>query len=463
MTLRSRIAKAAGKSAYWALKTLTGGGSSLPGKIALTLDPQVLNYLSEHYDVAIVTGTNGKTLTTALTVAVLEAAGEVVVTNPTGSNMQQGIVTVFLTAETPENNRRGKAVLEVDEGSLKHVVKYLKPKVFLHTNLFPDQVDRFARVEDVYEMLVAAAREVPEATVIANGDLPIFNSVDLPNPRQYFGFDLEKPMDGVMSPAPGVKVAAAGSHVEMSEGADGTNCPVCDQPLTYSMVSYANQGEYHCENCGLTRPNLDYRVTELNNLDIDGSTFTIDGKTFTIPVAGTYNIYNALAANSLARYLGIAPETIAAGFQSAQRVFGRQEQVTIEGKEVLINLVKNPVGLNQVLNIVKLEKEPITLAVILNNDYADGQDTSWIEQGEFEDLQELDIRQTYVSGSRQEDMYDRLIRAGFASESMALVENSPEALIEEIKAADTEQVHILATYTAMLKLRKALSDAGYLE
>ncbi|WP_279404132.1 hypothetical protein [Secundilactobacillus kimchicus] len=44
------------------------------------------------------TGTNGKTLTTALTVRVLQQKYDDVLTNPTGSNMEQGIVTTFLRA-----------------------------------------------------------------------------------------------------------------------------------------------------------------------------------------------------------------------------------------------------------------------------------------------------------------------------------------------------------------------------
>ena len=68
MSLRSHLAIFAGKSAQWILKTFFKGGSSYPGQLALKIDPNVLDHYSDLYEVVVVTGTNGKTLTTALTV-----------------------------------------------------------------------------------------------------------------------------------------------------------------------------------------------------------------------------------------------------------------------------------------------------------------------------------------------------------------------------------------------------------
>lgn len=448
MTLRSKLASFTGKSALWALKTFTQGGSSLPGKIALTIDPQVLESLSQEYDVAIITGTNGKTLTTALSVAILKQKYPQVLTNSTGSNMQQGIVSAFLSQKSLTKGQKGLAILEVDEGSLKHVVPYLKPKVFVHTNIFRDQMDRYGEIDSIYQLLVDAAKMAPEATVIANGDSPILNSADLPNSRLFYGFNHLDDSDQKVSPAPNT---------------DGILCPYCQSILEYKSITYANLGNYYCPDCDFKRPELDFSVTQLNDLTIDQSSFEIDGHYFTIPVAGTYNIYNALAAYSLGRFFGLRPEEIASGFSQAQRVFGRQENLIVEGRKVLINLVKNPVGLNQVIDIVGLDKNPVTLIAILNNDYADGTDVSWIWDGEFEKLADYDIRQSYVSGSRSEDMYQRLKVAGLDTNNMEQFPNDMEAVVEAIKSAPTEHVHILATYTAMLQLRKTLMAQSYLQ
>lgn len=99
MGLRSHLAIAAGKTSQWVLKTFFKGGSSYPGQLALKLDPHILDTLAKDYSVVVVTGTNGKTLTTALTVNILKQEFDQVLTNPTGANMAQGIVSTFLQAK----------------------------------------------------------------------------------------------------------------------------------------------------------------------------------------------------------------------------------------------------------------------------------------------------------------------------------------------------------------------------
>src|SRR5699024_8367332 len=142
MSFRSNIATHVGRLSRWALTKFTGGGSSLPGKLALTIDPDILTTLGENYDVAIITGTNGNTLTTALSVYALNEAYPPVLTNPICSSLQQGIVSTFLAASRLEKNKKGIAALEVVERSLKHVFIYLQRKIFVLMTVFRDQMDR---------------------------------------------------------------------------------------------------------------------------------------------------------------------------------------------------------------------------------------------------------------------------------------------------------------------------------
>lgn len=445
MSLRSSIARIAGKTSRWVLTTFTRGGSSLPGKIATTIDPNILKNLSKNYHVIIITGTNGKTLTTALTVHALKQTFSHIVTNPTGSNMAQGIVSTFLAAPPIPKGEKGIAVLEVDEGSLKHVVKHLNPILFVHTNVFRDQMDRYGEIYSIYKLMTDAAKEAPNATIIANGDSPLFNSVDLPNPKQYFGFDYEKDHD-----------------VTPHYNTDGVICPHCHKILNYHSITYANLGKYYCEHCDFKRPDLTYRVDKIDELALTHSTFSINGNKFTIPVAGLYNIYNALAAYSVASFLGMDASQIERGFKHAERVFGRQEIFEIEGKKVLLNLVKNPVGLNQVLALIGLDQNPFTLVSILNNRYADGTDVSWIWDGDYEQIINFPIQSVITSGMKADEMTLRLKVAGIDPDKIIQVSDD-EAIIEKIKQANTEYIHILSTYTAMLDLRDTLIDKGYLK
>lgn len=144
MSLRSSLATFVGNSSYFVLhNVLHRGGTSLPGKLAIKIDPNVMTTLAEKYDVILVTGTNGKTLTTALATRVLREKYTDVITNPSGSNMMQGITGTMLTAKPKKNGQKPVAILEVDEANMEEVARQLKPKAFVLTNIFRDQLDRY--------------------------------------------------------------------------------------------------------------------------------------------------------------------------------------------------------------------------------------------------------------------------------------------------------------------------------
>ena len=442
MNIRTKFAIEAGKLTRWALQTFTNGGSSFPGKVAHAIDPHILKHLSEHYEVIIVSGTNGKTLTTSLIVQLLKQKYPNILTNPTGANLTQGIVSTFLN-HTPVKGEKNIAVLEVDEATIKHITPFIQPKLFVFTNIFRDQMDRFGEIYTTYQYMLDGASFAPEATILSNGDAPIFNSDTLPNPKLYFGFN-----------------HAEDGHYQAHYNTDGILCPHCHSILQYNFITYSNLGKYYCPNGDFKRPELDYSVTELTELSLTKSSFKIDGFDFSLPIGGLYNIYNALSAYAAARFFGLTPEEIQVGFGQAQRVFGRQEIFTLEDKEVMINLIKNPVGFNQIVQLLGYEKEEFSLAVLLNDNYADGQDISWIWDGEFEELAKLTPKQTYIGGLRVDDLETRMEVAGFTT--LTKTENNDD-LIEKLKSVPTKKINILATYTALLQLRKDLAKHGYLK
>ena len=53
-------------------------------------------------------------------------------------------------------------------------------------------MDRYGEIYTTYNMILDAIRKVPTATVLLNGDSPLFYKPAIPNPVEYFGFDLEK-------------------------------------------------------------------------------------------------------------------------------------------------------------------------------------------------------------------------------------------------------------------------------
>ncbi|BBD15718.1 Mur ligase family protein [Melissococcus plutonius] len=444
MNVRSSIAVAAGKTSQWFLQTFLKGGSSYPGKLALKIDPKILDTLAKDYETIIVTGTNGKTLTTALIVNILKQEFGDVLTNPTGANMEQGIVSTFLGAKKTHQQKKF-AVLEIDEASLSHVTKYIKPQTFVFTNIFRDQMDRYGEIYTTYRLILEGAKAAPEALIICNGDSPIFNSTDTMNPRSYYGFNHLPDKDQA-------------AHYNT----DGLLCPKCQHILNYKMITYANLGKYYCSNCGFHRPQLDVSLTAINQMDNHSSDFTIDGSTYHIPVGGMYNIYNALAATAVATHYHISAEKIRTSLKDNDEIFGRQETIQIGDKECTLILVKNPVGLNQVIDMIGLTQTSFSLVSLLNANYADGIDVSWIWDGNQEAFATMNIPAVIAGGDRHQDMSLRLKVAGIPEEKIKEI-SSLDTVIDEIKKLPTKNVYILATYTAVLQLRKLLTDKKYIQ
>ncbi|MFZ1353860.1 MAG: Mur ligase family protein [Enterococcus aquimarinus] len=444
MKIRHYFATAVGKTSQWLLQTFFKGGSSYPGKIALTLDPNILDYLAKDYEVIVVTGTNGKTLTTALIVKILQQEFDDVLTNPTGANMVQGIVSTFLSAHGKKGHKKF-AVLEIDEASLSKVTRYIKPKLFVFTNIFRDQMDRYGEIYTTYQMILDGAAQAPEATILANGDSPIFNSKDTPNPLIYYGFNHQADHEQFADP-----------------NTDGVLCPHCQHILHYKMITYANLGKYYCPNCDFKRPELAYQLTQLGEMTNVSSVFTVDEESYKIEVGGLYNIYNALTAAAVGQHYGVSPEKIRLGLSYDEKVFGRQEVITIGSKKCTLVLVKNPVGLNQVIDTITLSPNDFSLVCLLNANYADGLDVSWIWDGSYEHLTKRAIPQVLTGGDRREDMTFRLQVAGLAEETIHECANLDD-VIAQIPQLPTEEVYILATYTAVLQLRQKLTEKGILK
>ena len=438
MKLKTTLGILAGKTAHFFLSKL-GRGSTLPGKIALQFDQDILDSLAQDYEIVVVTGTNGKTLTTALTVGILQEAYGQVTTNTSGANMITGITATFLSAK-PSNNGKKVAVLEIDEASLARVTEFIKPSLIVFTNIFRDQMDRYGEIYTTYQMILDGAAKAPKATILANGDSPLFHSRKTINPVKYYGFATEE-----------------GQPQLAHYNTEGILCPHCHQILRYKMNTYANLGSYICLNCSFSRPELDYQLTELKEITNTSSTFVIDGQTYKINIGGLYNIYNALAAVSVAEFFGISPDTIKAGFDKSKAVFGRQETFKVGEKDCTLVLIKNPVGATQAIEMMKLAPYDFSLSVLLNANYADGIDTSWIWDADFEQIQEMEIPQIFAGGVRASEMARRLRVTGYDEEKIEEVTHL-EALLAAIEKQESQHAYILATYTAMLELREILAQ-----
>ena len=438
MSLKSKLVKVIAKSIRFTLKLLNKKATSLPGYIAYKLDKNILKELSKNTKFIFVTGTNGKTMTTHFLVSILREHYPLVLTNESGSNMIQGIITSLL--DNP-SNKETIAVLEVDEANIVRIGEYLKADYVALTNIFRDQMDRFGEIYNILDKIVEGLDLMPDAKIIANGDLPIFSYDNLRKfDPVYYAIRKDSDKD---------------YNLDAEFNSDGIICPYCHSVLKYKSINYSSLGDFSCPNCDFKSPGIKYEISEISSLNPDYSKFIIDNKEYEINVGGVYNVYNALTAVATAYELGIDYNEIKLGLAKQKNVFGRQENIRIYDKNVVINLVKNPTGLNQVIDLTLLEKEPIILICLLNDNYADGLDVSWIYDSYYEKLGKLDIRDIYVSGKRYKDMKRRLEIADLIDQDIKEFDYENQ-ISDIIKNAKSDNVYVFSTYTAMLKMREVL-------
>jgi UDP-N-acetylmuramyl tripeptide synthase len=250
----------------------------------------------------------------------------------------------------------------------------------------------------------------------------------------------------------------------LPHAADSTRCPACGSPYRYEAVYVGHLGDYRCPNCDLSRLPLGLAAREIELHGLAGSSFTLVTSEYAVRVElrlpGLYNVYNALAAAAVASALGVAPERIVAGLERFVAAFGRFERIPVGDKTLLLLLIKNPAGANEVVQTL-LDGSPPSLALVaLNDEIADGRDVSWIWDVDFEPLL-AGLGHVIVSGGRAAELALRFAYAGLGRERIEVVPELERALDRglELTAPGGELV-LLPTYTAMLALRAVASRRG---
>ena len=455
--LRERGALLLGRAAGVATRRLRrGGGTALPGLVASTLAPALIEALGRQLGLGAitVTGTNGKTTTAHLLAAAVRAAGLDPLTNDSGSNLERGLVSVYVEEATPagavRDAGRRLGVLEVDEAALPALLPRLRPRVALFLNLFRDQLDRYGEVDSVAEgWRDALEADASGLTLVLNADDPSVAQLAAAGRGEVVTFGVEDR-----------SVALSG----VEHAADARFCE-CGAMFAYDAVYMGHVGAWRCDACGRRRPTPDVSASDIElmpdgvrfNLTLPGSAFAVE-----LQSAGLYSVYNALAAAAGAHALGLLPRAIATALQETRPAFGRQERFRLGGREVRLLLAKNPAGMNEVLRTLTAASAPasdavaaLTVLVILNDGIQDGRDVSWIYDAE---LEMLAGRQATVvaSGTRADDMALRLALAGVEPR---VVEPGIEAALDralELTPA-SGRLEVVPTYTAMLEVRAALA------
>ena len=151
---------------------MIGKGSSMPGKAALKICPDILSRVQLPPHIIAVTGSNGKTSTVEMIAAILRADGKTVVYNEEGSNQIEGVTTLVLTNSTFGGRMKADVLLiESDERYAAKSFNFFHPTEFVITNLYRDQLTRNGHPESVYDAILPALH--PDTTLLLNADDPL--------------------------------------------------------------------------------------------------------------------------------------------------------------------------------------------------------------------------------------------------------------------------------------------------
>jgi len=453
---------ARGRAALWAGKATAGlsrglrrgGGTTLPGDVARWIDPGILTRLVRGLPDGsiVVTGTNGKTTTAALLRHILEAGGQRPVANQAGANLIFGVTAAVINRTAWSGaNPSTVGLFEIDEASLPRLVSEISPRVILVTNLFRDQLDRYGELETTAGHIRRALTQGPEGmTAVLNADDPMVAALGDDLPRVvYAGLD-----------------DASLLRPELSHGADAKFCPRCGSAFIFEGVYFGHVGRYRCPRGDFLRPIPEVRATSVRIIGMERTELEVTDGAETVqvnvPLSGLYNAYNVVMAMAGARALGISLQQSGLALRTFTPAFGRMEKTTINGRDAILLLAKNPTGFNEVLRTSIEFGTATSFLIALNDRIADGQDVSWIWDVDFEQLKGV-ARHIVVTGDRALDLRVRLKYAEIPAERMEVVPGWSQALVRAAEATPLgETLFVLPTYTAMLELRAVLTHGGTL-
>ncbi|MDQ2085916.1 MurT ligase domain-containing protein [Herbivorax sp. ANBcel31] len=432
------------------LRLLKRGGTTLPGKVARKIFPEIIKHISKDLKIIMVTGTNGKTTTTHIIGQILKENKIDYITNKSGANLVSGIITTLIDSVNLSGKTKYKtALIEIDEAIFNVITNDIQPDILVVTNFFRDQLDRFGELYSTLRKVKSGIEKSPKAKLILNADDSLCASLAKNHNGKvlYYGF---------------AQNAYEGSESLLNS--DAVFCIYCMNKYHYKNRVYGHLGTFECPSCGYKRPQSDINCLKVEELNSSHTTLDISisgnqNHKAKINLPGLYNAYNALAAVSCGHALNLSSKSIISSLENFECGFGRMETIEAYGKAIKLILVKNPTGFNQVINFLLTETKQSEIAFVINDKLADGTDISWLWDVDLEELMKIqeNVSSFYASGIRAEDMAVRLKYAGIFSDKIKIVKDYEELIEKGLSnTLKGHSFYILPTYTAMLDIRNFL-------
>ncbi len=429
-----------GKILVKLLNLLGRNAGSFPGQIAIKFCKNILSYFEYPKVTVLVTGTNGKTSTNNLISMSFEKAGFKTISNSRGDNIIYGISTLLIkNSDFNFKINAEVAVIEVDELTLAKYLPQIKATDIVITNFFRDQLDRAGEMESIILKIEKVLKDFKGTLYLNEND---------PNVKRYY-YTCENAVAKTYS----MKRLDSSSAVN-NEAKEGKFCPLCKSEIIYEYYQYSHIGKFACKNCEFKTSKPDYLLCNINKEDSSFEVVKMNKhklRKLHYNIDATYHLYNLLASSAVLLNNKVDVKFIDDVFTNFNLGIGRMEEIRIQGKRVLLNLVKNPTGCNEIIKYIEHNHNKKALIFLLNDNDQDGRDTSWIWDVQFENIHNLGT--VILTGKRAAEAGIRFKLSEIAEN--IIIEKDVNTAIDLLLAEEGDK-YVISTYTGLFSTRELL-------
>lgn len=416
-----------------------------PGLLAYKLCPDFLKYIKKPKLVIAITGTNGKTTTSALINNKLVADGYKVSFNDWGANLYAGFALNLMRCVNMFNkSTMDVSVLEADEKTLDDTMTLIEPNYILVTNICKDSLRRNGHPEYIFDHVENTFNVLGDKTVaILNANDPISSQLakNSGSRRVFYG------------------MADIGADPFENTVKDISVCPYCGDEIHYNYRFYRHIGDFYCNSCDFATTDAKYFA---DAVDYDKKEIMIseDGEQTAYPLISdtVFNAFNVLSYIALMRELGIDKQELV-DFLKTQRITKiRETSVEFNGIEYLTYAAKsqNVSAASTVFEYMAKEpsdKELVLLLDEMQDRNHPSETVTWLYESDYEFLNSPNIKKIIVGGHMYLNHKLRLLLAGIDESKIVCIEEESE-IVNYVDTEGIDKVYVLFEIDYVTKARK---------
>lgn len=416
-------------------KKIKGDGrDDWPGHLAFKLCPDFLARVTKPDLVIAITGTNGKTTTSALVNNMLCDQGYKVSFNEWGANLHAGYCLNLMRSVNIFNKSiKDVSLLEADELTLTYTMAMIEPDYILVTNICKDSLRRNGHPEFIFDKINKTFEILGDkTTAILNANDPISSELakNTGTKRVFYG------------------MADAKTNPYQNIAKDIWICPECGADIKYNYRHYRHIGDFYCPKCSFKSPECKYYSS---NVDLAGRTMSINeaGNSYSYPLISEtiFNAFNVLSAAAVLRECGIKHEDFSSFLETQKITKIRESCVKYNGIEYHTYATKSQ-NVSAASTVFEyMAKEPSIKEVVFCMDEVQDRNhptetLTWIYETDYEFLKSDNIKKIICAGHMYLNHKLRLLLAGVPEEKIVCIEED-ERVPDFVDTEGIEKVYVL--------------------